>query len=116
MEKQTLNVENGLEMMGGDTELYVELMEEFIKTGSFNIEEVTELAKANNYEAAASIVHRIKGSSATIGGERLQEICAQTEAIFRHRAEGNPLPLLPEIDKRYKEFVEELKKAIEKLK
>ena len=74
MEKHTLNIENGLEMMGGDSELYCELIEEFLNTGDINIEELTNLAKTNNYEKAASKVHRIKGSSAAIGGERLQEL------------------------------------------
>mgnify|MGYP001284798674 FL=1 len=116
MEKHTLNIENGLEMMGGNSELYCELIEEFLNTGDINIEELTNLAKTNNYEKAASKVHRIKGSSAAIGGERLQEICAQVEAIFRRKTDGDPIILLPEIDKRYKEFVAELKKALEKLK
>ncbi|MBR3813934.1 MAG: Hpt domain-containing protein [Spirochaetaceae bacterium] len=115
MEKQILNLENGLEMMGGDKELYRELIEEFIKTDGIDLEELTKLTNAHDYTTAATKVHRVKGSSATIGGERLQEICAQAEAIFRGKVEGDPLPLLPEIDKRYKEFIAELKKALEKL-
>ena len=115
MEKQILNFENGLEMMGGDQELYRELIEEFMKADGINIEELTSLTNAHDYTTAATKVHRVKGSSATIGGERLQEICAQAEAIYRGKAEGDPLALLPEIDKRYKEFIAELKKALEKL-
>jgi len=115
MEKQTVNIESGLEMMGGDKDLYRELIEEFMKSDGINLEELTKLADSHDYETAASKVHRIKGSSATIGGERLQEICAQAEAIFRGKAEGDPMPLLPEIDKRYKEFIVELNKVLEKL-
>ena len=37
MEKQTLNFENGLEMMGGDAELYRELIEEFMKIGRAHV-------------------------------------------------------------------------------
>ena len=115
MEKQTLNFENGLEMMGGDAELYRELIEEFMKNGGIDVEEMKKLTNAHDFDTAASKVHRLKGSSATIGGERLQEICAQAEAIYRGKAEGDPLPLLPEIDRRYNELIAELKKALEKL-
>ena len=40
MEKQTLNFENGLEMMGGDAELYRELIEEFMKNGGIDVEAI----------------------------------------------------------------------------
>lgn len=109
-----LNVENGLEMLGGDKELYAELIEEFLKH-PFDDEEVLRLIKEENLQDAASKVHRLKGSCANIGGEALQNASSTLEKVLRGKEAGDVNALLQAVKIEYQKLLQEAKNALTKL-
>ncbi|MCQ2595368.1 MAG: Hpt domain-containing protein [Treponemataceae bacterium] len=115
MEKQILNFESGMEMMGDDPEIYREIITVFLQDQQYNQAKIEEMI-AQGLEMDAGIeIHRLKGAAATIGAERLQEACAKAERILRGKEEGDATPYIPQITVLYQELIPELEKALQKL-
>lgn len=115
MEKQILNFENGLDMMGGDRDLYRELIEEFLRNEPYDGAHIQELVQSGKSAEAGSRIHRLKGAAAAIGCEALQDVCSRAERILRGKEDGDATPLLPLIVERYSLTIPALQNALVKL-
>lgn len=115
MEKQILNFENGMEMMGGDPAIYKEIISVFLQEQQYDQKRIEQLVADGQSVEAGIEIHRLKGAAGTIGAERLEEICSKAEKILRGKIEGDATPLIPQITVFYNELVPELQKALQKL-
>ncbi|MEJ2499812.1 MAG: response regulator [Campylobacterales bacterium] len=100
-----LNAAEGLEICGGDKEMYAEILDEFIETyGSAN-ELVKAYLRADDDAKLVALMLDIKGVAANIGADRLSE-AAETlrEAVLINQVES--------YDAMAVEFEKELHKAL----
>ncbi|MEO5342260.1 MAG: ATP-binding protein [Gammaproteobacteria bacterium SHHR-1] len=74
-----LDRQAGLERMGGDAELYAELLEEFHHRYA-PLADGLRTAMAEDPQATRRLIHSIKGISSTLGADRLAQIAAQIQA------------------------------------
>ena len=115
MSKPVLNTESALEMLDGEVELYCDLLTAYHDEEKFSAAEIYKLIDAGKQMEAGSLIHRLKGASATIGAESLQEVCQQAERILRGKEEGDAMPLIPIIEERFQLLIPEIEKALQKL-
>lgn len=79
-----INTAAALELLGGDMELYHDLLKDYIAALPADINDVYTLEQADA-DAAARLVHRIKGSSLQAGAEALGAAGQALEDALRHR-------------------------------
>ncbi len=74
-------LETLLEVIGGERELLVELIDSFLETGPPLVERLRQgLAQGNAAEVRAA-AHTLKSSSKDFGATRLAELCQQLEEM-----------------------------------
>lgn len=74
--RKNLDINKGLETCGGDKEFYCEILSEFITDYGRSSDQLGELLRANNIQAADALLLDIIGVSENIGAHPLGEIAA----------------------------------------
>jgi HPt (histidine-containing phosphotransfer) domain-containing protein len=72
-----------LEMTGGDPEFLAELIDTFVEDGSAQLEALRAAIEAEDSDAAVRPAHSLKSNSASMGADRLAELCRALEADAR---------------------------------
>jgi len=100
-----LNAGEGLEICGGDKEMYVEILDEFVETYGNADELVRVYLRANDDAKLVALMLDIKGVAANIGADPLSEAAeALRETVLINQVEA--------YDQRAKDFEKELHKAL----
>lgn len=116
---EVLNEDFGLEMTGGDKDLYADLLEAFLSTPSPDKKALFEKAKSafeKDREEAAKTVHLFKGSSLQIGAEKLGSAAKVLENVLRKKEEGDLDSLLSSFISEYDSAVILIKAALSKFR
>ena len=87
--RKIFNRKETLVRFGDDEELLKELATMFVKESCFSKEEFENLLKNPDKSLSTSYVHKLKGSSGTLGCELLYDICVIVENILKGKTEGN---------------------------
>ncbi len=80
---EILDRKRGLELVGGDAEMYRELCEEFSTMYRNTSTQLREMSSAGSYDSGARLAHDIKGVSANLGAMVLFESVKDLEAAFK---------------------------------
>jgi HPt (histidine-containing phosphotransfer) domain-containing protein len=83
-----LDVASALERISGLTELYVDIGQEFILTLDAVEGDYRGAAQAAQFNTLAAQMHSLKGTSATLGADRLSAHAAVLEKTFKQAAPG----------------------------
>ena len=86
--RELFNKEETLGRFGNDEELLKELATMFVKDSCFSKEEFETLLQNEDKSLSASYVHKLKGSSGTLGCELLYDQCVKVEGILKGKTEG----------------------------
>ena len=70
----------GLKNMGGNKELYREVLEEYRNENQNTLDRLEAAVREKRYDDAAQIVHKVKSSSGSIGAKSLHDIAIITES------------------------------------
>jgi len=89
-----IDVESGLERMGGNTQSYIRLLQKFSQSQAEIISKIEDALAAQEDELARRLTHTLKGVSGSIGATGLSTVTAQLEAVINGRSEGNMAELL----------------------
>lgn len=76
---EVLNVEEGLERLGGDLQLYLTIIEEFRSHHADSCGQFKALITAGDYEEAARVAHTLKGASGSIAAVKVAKLSAVLE-------------------------------------
>ncbi|HDS30534.1 MAG TPA: response regulator [Firmicutes bacterium] len=99
-----LNVEKSLGQVGGDWDLFVEILDLFMDETNHRLEEITE-AKAKHDKTAMEIsVHTLKGAAGNIMAERLRVAAFELEKTIKAENFDNIEPLIEKIKAELCEF------------
>lgn len=72
-----------LDMTGGDPDFLAELIDTFVEDGSVQLEALRVAVEAGDAAAAMRPAHSLKSNSASMGAERLADLCRALEADAR---------------------------------
>lgn len=74
-----LSVDAGLARMGGDENIYADILNTYLKEGAQKIEDILSEHESGDLPLFVINVHAVKGSSASIGGLEVSELFRQLE-------------------------------------
>lgn len=106
-----VNIDNALSLLDNDKELYTDLLDMFLTSTSFNVEELLLLEKNGNYPEAGKRVHYLKGAVGALGGERLFSVCQTLEDTLKGKIDGDIPTLTEQTISIYNETLVELQKV-----
>jgi two-component system, sensor histidine kinase and response regulator len=89
-----VNVEEGLNRIGGNRKLYWSLLEKFISEFSNTPSEIKELLSSKSYEDAQLKAHTVKGVAGNIGANSLAKIATDLDAALKAHDDNKSLELL----------------------
>jgi CheY-like chemotaxis protein/HPt (histidine-containing phosphotransfer) domain-containing protein len=81
-----LNIEDGLNRLGGNEEIYRKVLKVFYTENIHTPEKVLAALNADDRETLHRLVHTVKGASGNIGAKDLYALASQTENVIRSGA------------------------------
>lgn len=103
-----LDMAEGLKSMGGNTDIYQQVLIEYYNENQDTLEKLTHEIDEKLYSDAAQIVHKIKSSSGSIGAKPLYEVSSKLQKALEDKNEY-------EISVLHKDFCHRLKKLLEEI-
>ena len=88
-----LDVEAALLHCASKQDLMVRLLHKLCDIGTRDADEILRAVEARETDEAARLGHRLKGSAAALGAERVREAAAAVETACKSGAEAQPLAL-----------------------
>ena len=101
----------GLKILGGNQELYLHVLQEYYKENLTILDDLSSAIQDQDYERAAKIVHKVKGSSGSIGATSLHETASKLQKALQNKDEQGIKPLA----QTFSTLMSQLKKEIKKL-
>lgn len=86
-------IKEGLEIAGGNTEMYKKILEKFYQINSNILVKIKETLENGETVVAARQVHTVRGSAASIGAKDLANISQQLESAIKNK-QKEELPIL----------------------
>lgn len=103
-----LDMTAGLSNMGGDEDIYIQVLKEYLAENRDTAALLESAVRAEKYEDAVKIVHKVKGSSGSIGAGGLYEICIALQKALAQKDEEN-------INKLTENFMTHIGKIIDRI-
>ena len=89
MDSKELNVAEAVERIGGNVDLFINLLKDFQKTYGMGISEVRETLERGDTTAARRLLHTVKGMAGNISANALMAICREAEdVVWDRNSEG----------------------------
>ncbi len=104
----------GIKNMGGNTELYQKVLEEFLNENEDTLDRLERDISEKKYDDAAQLVHKIKGSSGSIGAKLLQNTASSLQEALNQQKEDEIMLLHNRFSKLLRKLLEELKQLQDK--
>ncbi len=80
-----LDIEEGVERIGGSWNRYVDILKDFVKTYQNLYQEFQKTLKAENYEEATLMAHSLKGAAGNISAKDLKLVAKALEDACRNK-------------------------------
>lgn len=98
----------GLKNMGDNLELYLQVLKKYRDENQDTLERLAAAVRAKRYAEAAQIVHKVKGSSGSIGAKSLHEVARSLQKVLSEEKEDEIAPLHDRFAKLLRKLLEEL--------
>lgn len=96
----------------GDPELLADLIQMFLDDGPAKVQAVHDGLAVGDFDKAERAAHSLKGSSGNLGAHFLQAVCESLQLSTRHRRLEESKQLAPQLDRRYAEAEQALRKVL----
>jgi len=110
-----LDMAKGLFNASGDEGLYTQLLEEFIRSHSGDLDLIVSAWEAGKLKTVRRLVHTLKSSAAIIGAEALRKAALEAESVLLGNTEGNPVAVeeaLIRLEPVFRALIPELERAL----
>jgi len=104
-----LDRQTGLMNMGGNEKLYNEVLKEYCNENQDTLERLDAAVRGKRYADAGQIVHKLKGSSGSLGAKALQDTAMELQKALEEGDEGRIAPLHDRFSKLFRELLKELR-------
>lgn len=102
--KSILDVKSGINNMGGNEELYKEVINEYYNENKNLVNILNSQISDKNYKSASEIIHKIKSSSGSIGAKKIYDIAVTFQKALDN--ESNDIKII------YDDFAEYFRNLI----
>ncbi|MEN1761441.1 PAS domain-containing hybrid sensor histidine kinase/response regulator [Anoxynatronum sibiricum] len=105
-----LEFQRGVKMVGGDRQMYMKLLTQFVEQGTRDVTVLRSNLDENRFTEVLQMVHAYKGSAGTLGLEALHQRAQDLEHYMRTHTDPH------EWKQHTRLFMEELKKTVQTLR
>ncbi|MBD3266095.1 response regulator, partial [bacterium] len=95
-----LDIQNGVERMGGSAKAYLKLLEKFQSNSANAVKEIRETLADKDMHTAERLAHTLKGVSGNIGARELQEASLRLETALKEIPEDTNEALLGDVESK----------------
>ena len=106
---EILNIEEGLEICGGDNELYKEVLSEFTTMYQDSDQKIKLLMAKDDIDSIQRLLLDISGISANIGADKLADVSTEFREVLNHHQENNYF----EAEEKFKDTLSQVLTKIE---
>ena len=111
-----LDIKEGLSFVANDKDLYKILLDAYAEESGFDPAALMDLIKRKEFEAAAKIVHKAKGSSYQVGAKKFGDKAQVLEDILRGKSKPDASQRSPEeLAALAKDFCAAFEKCLEEV-
>lgn len=103
-----LDLESGLKSMGGDRELYRNVLNEYYLENRETMEKLDATIREGRYTDGAQIIHKVKSSSGSIGAKVLYDLAMKLQMALDERKEEKIKSLQQEFNRIMDKIMEEI--------
>ncbi len=96
-----LDIRSGLERLGGEAQIYADILKDFCETYAGFHREMEALLGQSEFNRAADLSHSLKGASGNVSATALFESAKALEQACRQKQEQDVLPLLAQVRSAY---------------
>jgi two-component system sensor histidine kinase/response regulator len=107
-----IDIKTGLDRIGGNQDLYMTLLNHFIKDHGNDNQIIMEAVEVDDITLAQRTAHTLKGVSGSIGALALYDSSQQVETALKRNQTHNLKPLMERLARDLMEVVADLKKKI----
>ena len=108
-----VNVAESVRRMGGNTSLYLSLLDKFRVNQRNFAASFREALAATDRSTAERLAHTLRGIAGTLGAHTLQESARLLESCIKEGRSGEVDPLLARVDKNLAAFIADIDQALE---
>jgi PAS domain S-box-containing protein len=101
-----IDVQAGLERMGGNTQSYIRLLQKFAENQANAIAEIDEALASEEQELAVRLAHTLKGVGGSVGATELFNSAAKLETAIKEQADGGVEKLLAQTGAELSRIIE----------
>ncbi len=84
-----MNVERGLAALRGNSEKYLNLFIRFVETNIDAMKKLNSTLNSGDQDGARRLAHTVRGTSATLGADRLAALASDLERLLRESPKGS---------------------------
>jgi signal transduction histidine kinase/response regulator RpfG family c-di-GMP phosphodiesterase len=111
-----LDTKKGLNNIGGDLEVYRQVLNEYYKENQETLQLFGDAIREKRYSHAAQLVHKVKGSSGSIGAESLYKVSVKLQKALSTDQVDEIMPLADDFSRQLKRLLTEIEELTEKMK
>jgi CheY-like chemotaxis protein/HPt (histidine-containing phosphotransfer) domain-containing protein len=89
-----IDVQEGLEIVGGDRELYFNLLQLFMNSQAAGVDRIRGALEAGERDTARVQAHSLRGAAANVGAQAVQDMAGRLEAALAGAVDGAELTAL----------------------
>ena len=101
------------EMVGGDEEFIVEILELYVQASGGDVQSLINAAKSNSLTEAGRLAHTLKGASGNVGADAMMALCQQLELALKNDAPDEIAGLVSKIEGVFAQTVERITQRIQ---
>lgn len=107
-ELSVLDQSAGLKNIGCDIGIYHQVLNEYFKENQYTLDEISLAISEGRYSEAALIVHKVKGSSGSIGAKELYVLAVEFQKVLNEEKEDQINILKERFSTLFKRLLEEI--------
>lgn len=107
-ESTVLDQSAGLKNIGGDIEVYRQILKAYLEENRETVEKLSLVINEKRYADAAQIVHKVKGSSGSIGAKELHTVSMELQKALNEEKEDKIQPLKDRFSGLLRRLIEEI--------
>jgi HPt (histidine-containing phosphotransfer) domain-containing protein len=96
-----VDTQGALDRLGGDTDLYSEILNAYLRDLGSAADTLDALLAASNWLGASRHLHTVRGTSSTVGAIHLEAVSRAAEDAMAM----SPGPLAPELQQQFRDAV-----------
>ena len=85
------------EMVGGDEDFIVEILELYVQASGADVQSLADAAGASSMNEAGRLAHTLKGASGNVGADAMMALCQELEAALKAEDNDTVLVLVAKI-------------------